>query len=285
MPGFDFGRLKNQKEELSKIARGCMYVVVGERGAGKSGTIGTFDPSKKILVVTLASEDHGADSAKTVARSLYGKDDHISEYRIDRAVGGGTKKPDEVLEELVQLFSDPQTAKYFQVAALDGLTAVDAIVQTSTLVTNADSYSKGKSALYLYRGLFDSFKKFTENGGTFVTTMASESSTDSNGVVVHNPKLRGGASAAVVLGEIPNILFIERIHLDNGEQVVNQHSFVFDRNLQKTRKKILEITGKGKDAIIKSASQTMNFNPRLIHVPSDKLPALCPANFEELAKL
>jgi hypothetical protein len=285
MPNYDliFKKAKENKPE------GFLAVVVGVRGSAKSGCAGTFPKSNKVLLAHYTKENHAILSAQAVAKKMHGTDENIIPYLVDTDDAGNMiYDPDRVFANTIDIFSDVNTAKHFDVVYLDGLSALDPYIHSMKDVMAASKYDISKTVLQKCGILLNAVKEFIrKNGKTVVMTCATESYENDQGVTTEQPKLRGSGSASAILGECPNILNVQMVTTvsEDGKQSRSPY-FIFGTNVTKTSQKITGIDKDDKGATrISSVAITTNFFPRLARLTLDQTPNTIEASFEKVLAL
>lgn len=265
--------LKNGLTKKSSISP-LFATVLGVMGSGKSGLAGTF--GLKTLVIHTAVESHGGASASTVSKELFGQN-FVDELDISQ----GSASADEIWKNLLEVLEDPELPKTYKAVVIDSLTDL----QVNVIAKTSEWYDKtrkvGTQTLngYAIPGVEAEFFNVLINGtlkklhakGVHVLMLAAAqlvTSSDNGEELVAKPGLSGNAVPALINRSCPDVLLVNKVRNDEGAM---EHRLLFDSRISKESKTPAGVVTK-----------TENFNMRVSHIPSSKLPSSANARLDEL---
>lgn len=249
-------------------------VILGPQGGGKSGLAGTL--GVKTLVLRTPVESHGGTSARTVSKGTFGEDNIVELNIMEDA-----KNADEAWENLLATVSDPELPKHFGAVVIDSLTDLQTnLFHELTAWKEATMTKEGKRNKLAEPGadaeLFNllinqRLKRLTEKGVHVVMLAAAQIITmgDNGDEIVAKPGLQGANPSALINRSCPDVLLVNKVR--DTETGVWEHKLLFYPKVTKESKTLAGVVTK-----------TENFNMRVSHVPSDKLPESAPARLDQL---
>lgn len=249
-------------------------VVLGSSGAGKSGLAGTL--GVRTLVLRTPVESHGGTSARSVSKSLFSEDNVVEIDIMEDAANA-----DEAWANLLSTISDPELPKHFGAVVMDSLTDLQTNLfhdltewkeTTQTKDGKRNKLAEPGADAELFNELINRrLKKLTAKGVHVVMLAAAQVITmgDSGDEVVAKPGLQGANPAALINRSCPDVLLVNKVRdADTGNW---EHRLLFYPKVSKESKTIAGVVTK-----------TENFNMRVSHIPSDKLPESAAARLDEL---
>lgn len=270
---FNF-KAANAQVVKSLDSKALALMLLGQSGAGKSYTIGTF--GVKTLFLFGSGESHGPVSARTKGQ------DNVFPIAWDRDDSGAALNPDQSYKRLLDILSDAEGIKAmeFGAIAIDGATELEQLIRATKKWEQACLTDKGKHNNFaesdatksLFRPILDSLKNLQSTLGLHyvMTCILDIKQLGDNGSIQEaSPKLSGYGVAENLIQQFPDIVTVGRMSKDDKIG----HYFQFLANVTRVSKDASGVVKK-----------TMNFNPRITGFNFEELPEAPKADLAALAK-